>query len=35
MSLSRVRPASKAENLTAICEPVVYIMWDSQHLTTL
>jgi hypothetical protein len=29
------RPARKADNLTAICEPIVYKMWDPQHLTTL
>jgi hypothetical protein len=29
------RPTSKADNLTAICEPIVYKMWESQHLTTL
>jgi hypothetical protein len=29
------RPARKADNLTAICESIVYKMWDPQHLTTL
>jgi hypothetical protein len=29
------RPARKADNLTAICEPIVYKMWEPQHLTTL
>jgi hypothetical protein len=29
------RPARKADNLTAICEPIVYKMWDPEHLTTL
>jgi hypothetical protein len=29
------RPAHKADNLTAICEPIVYKMWEPQHLTTL
>jgi hypothetical protein len=29
------RPAHKADNLTAICEPIVYRMWEPQHLTTL
>jgi hypothetical protein len=29
------RPARKAENLTAICVPIVYKMWECQHLTTL
>jgi hypothetical protein len=22
-------------NLSAICEPIVYTMWEPQHLTTL
>jgi hypothetical protein len=25
---SRARPVRKADNLTAICEPIVYTMWD-------
>jgi hypothetical protein len=29
------RPARKADNFTAICEPIVYKMWEPQHLTTL
>jgi hypothetical protein len=29
------RPASKADNLTAICGPIVQKMWEPQHLTTL
>jgi hypothetical protein len=29
------RPARKADNLTAICEPIVYKMWEPQHLRTL
>jgi hypothetical protein len=29
------RPARKTDNLTAICEPIVKIMWEPQHLTTL
>jgi hypothetical protein len=28
------RPVRKADNLTAICEPIVWTMWDPQHLTT-
>jgi hypothetical protein len=32
---SRARLARKAGNLTAIFEPIVYTMWDPQHLTTL
>jgi hypothetical protein len=32
---SKALPVSKADNLTGICEPIVYTMWDSQHLTTL
>jgi hypothetical protein len=29
------RPVRKADNLTAICEPIVYIMWEPRRLTTL
>jgi hypothetical protein len=29
------RPECKADNLTAMCEPIVYAMWDPRHLTTL
>jgi hypothetical protein len=29
------QPARKADNLTAICEPNIYKMWDSRRLTTL
>jgi hypothetical protein len=29
------RPARKADNLTAICEPIAYKMWEPQHLSTL
>jgi hypothetical protein len=29
------RPARKADNLTAICEPIFYKMWDPLRLTTL
>jgi hypothetical protein len=25
----------RADNLTAICEPTVYTMWDPYHITTL
>jgi hypothetical protein len=32
---SRARPERKADNPTAICEPIVSAMWDPQHLTTL
>jgi hypothetical protein len=28
-------PARKADNFIAICEPIVWIMWDPQHLTLL
>jgi hypothetical protein len=27
------QPARKADNLTAICEPTVWIMRDPQHFT--
>jgi hypothetical protein len=29
------RPARKADNLTAICESIIYKMWEPQHLTAL
>jgi hypothetical protein len=29
------RPGHKADNFTAICEPIFYTMWDPEHLTTL
>jgi hypothetical protein len=29
------RPVRKADNLTAICEPTVYKMWESRRLTIL
>jgi hypothetical protein len=29
------RPARKAHNFTAICEPIVEKMWDPRPLTTL
>jgi hypothetical protein len=29
------RPVPKADNLTVICEPVVYRMWEPRCLTTL
>jgi hypothetical protein len=29
------RPARKAENLAAICEPIVWKMWEPRCLTTL
>jgi hypothetical protein len=29
------RPAGKANILTAICEPIVYKMWEPRHLTAL
>jgi hypothetical protein len=31
----KVRPAREADNLTAICEPIVYKMWEPRRLTTL
>jgi hypothetical protein len=31
----RARPVRKADNRTAICEPIVYTMWDTQQLTIL
>jgi hypothetical protein len=32
---SRALPVRSADNHTAICEPIVWTMWDPQHLTTL
>jgi hypothetical protein len=29
------RPAHKADNLTAICEPIVYKIWEPRRYTTL
>jgi hypothetical protein len=29
------QPTRKADNLTAICEPIAYKMWDPRRLTTL
>jgi hypothetical protein len=29
------QPALKTDNLTAICEPIVYKMWEPLRLTTL
>jgi hypothetical protein len=31
----RALPARKADNLAAVCEPIVCTMWDRQQLTTL
>jgi hypothetical protein len=31
----RARPVLRADDLIAICEPIVYTMRDPQHLTTL
>jgi hypothetical protein len=35
LSGGKWRPGRKADNLTAICEPIVYKMWDPRRLTTL
>jgi type II secretory pathway component PulF len=32
---NRYNLARKADNLTAICEPIVYKMWEPRRLTTL
>jgi hypothetical protein len=29
------RPVFKADNLTAICQPIFWTVWDPQHLTAL
>jgi hypothetical protein len=31
----KAQSARKTDNLTAICEPTVYTMWEPQYLTTL
>jgi hypothetical protein len=31
----KLRPARKADNLTAICEPIVQKLWEPRRLTTL
>jgi hypothetical protein len=31
----KAQPTRKANNLTDICEPIVYKMWELRHLTTL
>jgi hypothetical protein len=31
---SRARPVRRADNLAAICEPIIYEMWNPHHLTT-
>jgi hypothetical protein len=31
----KVRPVRRADDLTAICEPIVRTVWDPQHLISL
>jgi hypothetical protein len=33
--VGKARPARKADNLTAICEPIVQKMWEPQPFTPL
>jgi hypothetical protein len=35
LSVDKGRPVRKADNFTAICEPIVYKMCQSRRLTTL
>jgi hypothetical protein len=35
MLLLEARPVRKADNLTAIYEPIIKVMWEPQRLTTL
>jgi hypothetical protein len=35
LPVSKGRPALKADNLIAICEPIVYKMWEPRRLTIL
>jgi hypothetical protein len=32
---SRVRLVREVDNLMTICEPIIYEMWDVDHVTTL
>jgi hypothetical protein len=32
---AKALPVYRADNLTVICEPIVYTMWDPQHVKTL
>jgi hypothetical protein len=32
---SKAQSVRKANNLASICEPIVYALWDPQHLTAL
>jgi hypothetical protein len=32
---SKVRPVRRTDNASAICEQIVYTMWDPQHFTRL
>jgi hypothetical protein len=32
---SKVRPMRRTDSLTAICELIVWKMWDPEHITTL
>jgi hypothetical protein len=32
---SRAWPVRRADNLTVLCEPIVWPVWHPQHLTTL
>jgi hypothetical protein len=34
LSGCKERPAREADNLTAICEPIVWKMWEPRSLTT-
>jgi hypothetical protein len=35
VSGGKAQLARKTNNLTAICEPITYTLWDPQHFTTL
>jgi hypothetical protein len=35
LSVVKGRPAREADNLTAVCEPIVWGMWEPRRLTTL
>jgi hypothetical protein len=34
LPVGKGRPVRKADNLTAVCEPIIYKMWEPRSLTT-
>jgi hypothetical protein len=35
LPVGKGQPARKADNLPAVCEPIIKKMWEPQHLKTL